>query len=860
MEKEIPKVIHYCWFGGKPLPELARKCIDSWKKFLPDYEIKEWNERNFDVHRVVYTDEAYRLKQYAHVSDYARTWILYNFGGVYFDTDVEVIRPLDDILAKGPFMGFECQEGSSLDNPNGDVNPGLGMAAYPGHPLLGKMLEQYDSMHFAGWNGKNTGNVTRLTTQILDYENKEVLEDGVISVSGMRIYPEEYFCPVNFYTNQSNITPKTRTIHHYMASWLSSGGHWKSFCDRCRFIMARLRVLPGFLSLALLLAGSLACSRNEDVSELKRTEARFMNDLGGQIGPSQWWETAVRVKVNLNGDAPVRIWLTSEPNSGVIYDYKESEGGGSVTLTAPQGYENPLYLSVYDYTSVTVKPVVLTGSAEESLTLTIDPNKSSATGTRGGAAPPYPASLSGSSINGNPRYYEFNSEQMADFHAIMDVVRTDADAKDAGLNTDYELTTDGPFYIVWVTGYEASQLSHILGFFYHSPDTFEDIVYQDLCETHKWDYIDGLAKVQYQFDTDIIADGYTFYANEWYDANFDIYDYYGSTSSGNMDRIGDNAYNTQIVYNVYGPHISAYQGISFEINVPRGKRIGFYLRSDEVAAPEQWKRLYNKGIRTQAASEGQFRGTCFSVEDWNIDGMHRSFIYQSSAMTWIGMEDMISGGDGDCNDVVFGLIGNLYVEPPVLPIVGSVSFPWMLAFDDIYRGSDYDFNDVVVKLVPNPMTETCQISVMAAGTESRAFLHYTGPDGDYNLGEVHQLLTGSMNLRCINTESAIATYPSARAVSVPWPCDYTVANDARRFWVEIERGTCENCSDVLMLPDRPGEAMPSAILIAGQWRWPMEGVPIYEAYVDFPFWARDATRTRYWEWYKQPSPETFVSF
>ena len=109
----IPKIIHYCWFGRNPLPELAQKCIASWKKYLPDYEIKEWNEDNFDVNIIPYTAEAYAAKKYAFVSDYARFWILYKYGGIYFDTDVEVIRPIDDIIAKGNFMGCETDASGS---------------------------------------------------------------------------------------------------------------------------------------------------------------------------------------------------------------------------------------------------------------------------------------------------------------------------------------------------------------------------------------------------------------------------------------------------------------------------------------------------------------------------------------------------------------------------------------------------------------------------------------------------------------------------------------------------------------------------------------------------------------------------
>ena len=107
----IPKIIHYCWFGRKPLPPLAVKCIESWKKYLPDYTIKEWNEDNFDINIVPYTREAYEVGKYAFVSDYARFYILYHHGGLYFDTDVEVIRPMDDLVGRGAFLAWDVIRG-----------------------------------------------------------------------------------------------------------------------------------------------------------------------------------------------------------------------------------------------------------------------------------------------------------------------------------------------------------------------------------------------------------------------------------------------------------------------------------------------------------------------------------------------------------------------------------------------------------------------------------------------------------------------------------------------------------------------------------------------------------------------------
>ena len=154
MKNMIPKIIHYCWFGGNPLPPLALECIASWRRFLPDYEIKQWDESNFDVNMIPYTAEAYKQKKYAFVSDYARFWIIFNYGGLYFDTDVEVIKPLDDIIGKGNFMGFEVDPDG--DNTPGKyaprfcfaVNPGVGFGMEKEHHFMKRMLDLYAGLKF----------------------------------------------------------------------------------------------------------------------------------------------------------------------------------------------------------------------------------------------------------------------------------------------------------------------------------------------------------------------------------------------------------------------------------------------------------------------------------------------------------------------------------------------------------------------------------------------------------------------------------------------------------------------------------------------------------------------------------------
>ncbi len=216
----IPKVIHYCWFGRNPLPSLAKKCIASWMKFLPDYEIKEWNEDNFDVNMIPYTKEAYSAKKYAFVSDYARFWILYNYGGLYFDTDVEIIKPIYDIIARGPFMG--CEKDADINKATGlTVAPGLGLGVNPGLGLYNEMLDIYKNLSFYNLDGSlNLKTVVEYTTTaLLNHGLKNTNE--IQTVAGVYIYPREYFCPIDLSTGRLIKTPNTYTIHHYAASWES---------------------------------------------------------------------------------------------------------------------------------------------------------------------------------------------------------------------------------------------------------------------------------------------------------------------------------------------------------------------------------------------------------------------------------------------------------------------------------------------------------------------------------------------------------------------------------------------------------------------------------------------------------------
>ena len=219
----IPKTIHYCWFGGKPKPKQVRRCIASWRKYCPDYEIKEWNEGNFDVSMMGYTRDAYQAGKYAFVSDVARFWVLYHEGGVYFDTDVEVIKPIDDLIERGAFMGWEKPD--ALGHMH--VAPGLGLAAPKGFPLYKEVLDGFSTLSYYLDDGQwNRYTMIPLVTDIL--KRKGLLIDGSLqTIDGLIIYPADYFCPMDSLTGKVTLTKHSYAIHHYSMTWLPKKVQWR---------------------------------------------------------------------------------------------------------------------------------------------------------------------------------------------------------------------------------------------------------------------------------------------------------------------------------------------------------------------------------------------------------------------------------------------------------------------------------------------------------------------------------------------------------------------------------------------------------------------------------------------------------
>lgn len=220
----IPKVIHCCWFGRSDLPPLAQKCIASWRKFFPDYKIQIWNEDNFDVDQIPYTRQAYSCKKFAFVSDYARFKILYDNGGIYFDTDVEVIRSMDAIISQAPYMGIETEFYSSGEqNFVCSVNPGLGTACPPGHPFFKDMIDLYKTLDFEN-NKKDYAlkTITQYTSEMLQKKGWIPQKATITKLDDITIFPKQYFNPFSCKTGSFEITESTYSIHHYASSWLTS--------------------------------------------------------------------------------------------------------------------------------------------------------------------------------------------------------------------------------------------------------------------------------------------------------------------------------------------------------------------------------------------------------------------------------------------------------------------------------------------------------------------------------------------------------------------------------------------------------------------------------------------------------------
>ena len=208
----IPKIIHYCWFGGNSMPDEYKKYIDSWRKFCPDYEIKEWNESNYDMSKNKYMFDAYNEKKWGFVPDYARFDIIYEHGGFYLDTDVELLKPLDELLHNKAYLGFENDT---------FVNGGIGFGAEKGNRTIKDLRDMYDGLSFYNEDGSlNTVPSPFYITRFL--ESQGLLRNNSFQIIGeCTIYPKDFFSPKDYNSGEIHLTCNSVSIHHFDASWFT---------------------------------------------------------------------------------------------------------------------------------------------------------------------------------------------------------------------------------------------------------------------------------------------------------------------------------------------------------------------------------------------------------------------------------------------------------------------------------------------------------------------------------------------------------------------------------------------------------------------------------------------------------------
>lgn len=207
----IPKIIHYCWFGGKEKPDIVKRCLASWHNRLTDYQFIEWNENNFDVNRNAYVKQAYEAGKFAFVSDYARVFALYHFGGIYLDTDVEVFKSFDDLLHHESFWGFEQENFIATST----------IGAAKANKLIEVFMDSYQHKNFIREDGSfdSLTNVALIT---------EILGDWGVKPNGLyqdiegvgTFYPQTYFSPYDYINCRTFMSSNTYAMHHFYKSWL----------------------------------------------------------------------------------------------------------------------------------------------------------------------------------------------------------------------------------------------------------------------------------------------------------------------------------------------------------------------------------------------------------------------------------------------------------------------------------------------------------------------------------------------------------------------------------------------------------------------------------------------------------------
>lgn len=653
-----------------------------------------------------------------------------------------------------------------------------------------------------------------------------------------------------------------------------------------------LRAWTKGLMLAAVAGGALsACSDDkglEGFDNMAITEWRAM-----QADPTNPWITSVKVQLDVElpgeGDLTAQTIMNDQVT---ILGTKHIKGSGVMFVDVPQGIGTSFGL-VYDdgVHAKQYRKIDITGENNQIIDVTFHADNTTAKApalARSMAARPKAAtnaSLYGEALMPIYGYLNFGNWVFPDIAAALEETRNVA-TKYVAL-TDYEILARGQLsregelqnqetiLLSFIYGFTGQTSSRILGYYICSPNK-QDIEFHDIADVLTLDYYSNMAKVQYQLDR----------KDTWYDANFDYKDLPGNDSGAQAKRRGDDCYNTLGAYQYYGERVTQVRGITFEINVPKGKLLGFYLKDPNTTISANQKTLMkNKGVPEDRLPKNQanYSYAPFNGSD-NIKN-HRSAMAIYDNFTFMGLDDNMSGGDFDCNDVTFCL-SNAHGEK-LVPKLSDETYNsdknqgtfdenpeykkpdpdptettdtpeqnlqnWTIGFENGGMKIDFDFNDAVLDITPNTSSHTATVYLMAAGAQRPTEVYYD----ERRLCEVHEAF-GVDTKTQVNTLNLAATRnPILLCTDLEWPEGSTISDNLKRFSIRVHNE--DSSIEIIGATDFIDGDVPQAICIAGSWHWPIEYQRLYNAYPSLGSWARGYTNPDNWNWYSQPTPGMTVT-
>lgn len=611
------------------------------------------------------------------------------------------------------------------------------------------------------------------------------------------------------------------------------------------------------------------------------------------VDPKQTWMTSETVQLDISIDDEADITAQTIMNEKVtVLGQTHLKGSGVMFLDIPQGIGSSFGL-VYDdgVNAKQYRQINLVGNNAK----VIDVNFQSTSKTRSVAPAAQSvstraatnSSLYGNSIIEDCGYLNFGPWGWGDVQKAL--VETKNSKNNMSTLIDYEikskglmeggeyLAKDDSILLSFLYGYTGQTAARTLGYYYHSPGTYSDIVFKDIAEVLKLDYYNNdKAKVQYQLDDRPI----------WYDANFDYKDMPSNPNNANSEaRRGDDAYNTLNVYNYYGDKLTAIRGLTFKLSIPKDMEYGFYLRTDEPSLSDEQKNLLKKlGVPESKLPKFGANYSCANMnppskKTTNNNATFRSAIAIYDNFTFMGMDDDLDGGDLDCNDVTFALSNikgekyipeftegtknsNLnkdviekhpeYITPPSLEETKLQS--WTLAFENAGLDNDYDFNDVVLKVTPDTKNGTAEVKLLATGAQRKTEVYFNRT----LLGEVHELFGVSTDT-FVNTTSNTATTKAVTLPSINWPQNTTMEAQRMNFSLKVYNDDDKVDREVSMKDLLNDKKSPQALCVAGDWKWPKERINVYVAYPLIGKWGVNFNNPEYSNWYSQPKADAVVT-